>query len=92
MGRSRFDFSGRREKEVAQLSSNTGLPGNYIHEILLILEMQNVNRLEITPNKKYLAAAGNPHIRLFDINSSSHQPVCKFSFLLPILLKDEYFI
>ncbi|XP_024027235.1 target of rapamycin complex subunit wat1 isoform X3 [Morus notabilis] len=33
-----------------------------------------VNRLEISPNKRYLAAAGNPHIRLFDINSNSHQP------------------
>ncbi|GMN54801.1 hypothetical protein TIFTF001_023923 [Ficus carica] len=34
-----------------------------------------VNRLEISPNKRYLAAAGNPHIRLFDINSNSPQPV-----------------
>ncbi|KAI3914399.1 hypothetical protein MKW92_016061 [Papaver armeniacum] len=37
-----------------------------------------VNRLEITPDKKYLAAAGNPHIRLFDINSSSPQPVMTY--------------
>ena len=47
--------------------------------------MQNVNRLDITPNKKYLAAAGNPHIRLFDINSSGHQPVCLPFLFLPIL-------
>lgn len=38
----------------------------------------NVNRLDITPNKKYLAAAGNPHIRLFDINSSGHQPIMSY--------------
>ncbi|MBA0551282.1 hypothetical protein Gorai_023494, partial [Gossypium raimondii] len=37
-----------------------------------------VNRLEITPDKRYLAAAGNPHIRLFDINSSSPQPVMSY--------------
>uniref|UniRef100_A0A803MA72 Target of rapamycin complex subunit LST8 n=1 Tax=Chenopodium quinoa TaxID=63459 RepID=A0A803MA72_CHEQI len=37
-----------------------------------------VNRLEITPDKRYLAAAGNPHIRLFDINSSNPQPVMSY--------------
>ncbi|KAK4770383.1 hypothetical protein SAY87_030915 [Trapa incisa] len=37
-----------------------------------------VNRLEITPDKCQLAAAGNPHIRLFDINSNSPQPVRSF--------------
>ena len=31
---------------------------------------QQVNRLEITPDKQYLAVAGNPHIRLFDIHST----------------------
>ncbi|KAF3616060.1 WD repeat-containing protein wat1 [Capsicum annuum] len=36
--------------------------------------IQQVNRLEVTPDKRFLAAAGNPHIRLFDINSSSPQP------------------
>lgn len=28
-----------------------------------------VNCLKITPDKQYLAAAGNPHVRLFEINS-----------------------
>lgn len=37
--------------------------------------LQQVNRLEITPDKRFLAAAGNPHIRLFDVNSNSPQPV-----------------
>ena len=32
-----------------------------------------VNRLEITPDKTQLAAAGNPHVRMFDINSSNPQ-------------------
>lgn len=49
----------------------------------VIFCMQQVNRLEITPNKHYLAAAGNPHIRLFDVNSNSPQPV----HLLPKLLR-----
>mmetsp|Transcript_13606 Transcript_13606/g.27833 ORF Transcript_13606/g.27833 Transcript_13606/m.27833 type:complete len:226 (-) Transcript_13606:14-691(-) len=34
-----------------------------------------VNCLEITPDKKFLAAAGNPHVRLFEINSSNHNPL-----------------
>ena len=38
--------------------------------------LQQVNRLEITPDKRFLAAAGNSHIRLFDVNSNSPQPVC----------------
>ncbi|KAJ3674684.1 hypothetical protein LUZ60_005300 [Juncus effusus] len=37
-----------------------------------------VNRLEITPDKRFLAAAGNPHIRLFDVNSNSPQPVISY--------------
>ncbi|KAG6412677.1 hypothetical protein SASPL_125361 [Salvia splendens] len=37
-----------------------------------------VNRLEITPDKHYLAAAGNPHIRLFDVNANSPQPVMSY--------------
>ncbi|RVX09675.1 Target of rapamycin complex subunit wat1 [Vitis vinifera] len=37
-----------------------------------------VNRLEITPDKRQLAAAGNPHIRLFDVNSSTTQPARSF--------------
>ncbi|KAL6888871.1 hypothetical protein ACP4OV_009897 [Aristida adscensionis] len=37
-----------------------------------------VNRLEITPDKRFLAAAGNSHIRLFDVNSNSPQPVISY--------------
>ncbi|TVU20022.1 hypothetical protein EJB05_36208, partial [Eragrostis curvula] len=40
--------------------------------------LQQVNRLEITPDKRFLAAAGNPHIRLFDVNSNSPQPVISY--------------
>ena len=39
-----------------------------------------MNRLEVTPDKKYLAAAGNPHIRLYDVNSNHPQPVSSFGF------------
>ncbi|KAF2940676.1 hypothetical protein DAI22_03g291600 [Oryza sativa Japonica Group] len=38
----------------------------------------HINRLEITPDKRFLAAAGNPHIRLFDINSNSNHPVISY--------------
>ena len=37
-----------------------------------------VNKLEITPYKRYLAAAGNPHIRLFEVNSQNLQPVTSY--------------
>jgi G protein beta subunit-like protein len=43
---------------------------------LITYLLQQVNRLEITPDKRFLAAAGNSHIRLFDVNSNSPQPVC----------------
>eukprot|EP01103_Thecamoeba_quadrilineata_P017580 TRINITY_DN6306_c0_g1_i1.p1 TRINITY_DN6306_c0_g1~~TRINITY_DN6306_c0_g1_i1.p1 ORF type:complete len:307 (+),score=45.61 TRINITY_DN6306_c0_g1_i1:26-946(+) len=34
-----------------------------------------VNRLEISPDKQYIAAAGNPHIRFFDIPTNNPSPV-----------------
>eukprot|EP00002_Diphylleia_rotans_P025650 TRINITY_DN5079_c0_g2_i1.p1 TRINITY_DN5079_c0_g2~~TRINITY_DN5079_c0_g2_i1.p1 ORF type:complete len:309 (-),score=55.25 TRINITY_DN5079_c0_g2_i1:1623-2549(-) len=37
-----------------------------------------VNKLEITPDKQYLAAAGNPHIRFFEINTNNNNPVTSF--------------
>mmetsp|Transcript_4445 Transcript_4445/g.6691 ORF Transcript_4445/g.6691 Transcript_4445/m.6691 type:complete len:308 (-) Transcript_4445:142-1065(-) len=37
-----------------------------------------VNRLVITPDRKYLAAAGNPHVRLYDIGSKSTTPTMSF--------------
>ena len=37
-----------------------------------------VNRLEITSNKQLLAAAGNPHIRIFEVNSNAPQPVASY--------------
>lgn len=37
-----------------------------------------VNKLEITPDKHYLAAAGNPAIRLFEVNTNNPQPITSF--------------
>lgn len=37
-----------------------------------------VNRLEITPDKQYLAAAGNPHIRLYETSGAQTQPVTSY--------------
>mmetsp|Transcript_15343 Transcript_15343/g.25822 ORF Transcript_15343/g.25822 Transcript_15343/m.25822 type:complete len:209 (+) Transcript_15343:62-688(+) len=37
-----------------------------------------VNSLKITPDKHFLAAAGNPIIRLFEINSSNPNPFISF--------------
>lgn len=33
--------------------------------------LSQVNCLKITPDKQFLAAAGNPHVRLFEINSQN---------------------
>jgi G protein beta subunit-like protein len=41
-------------------------------------EESQVNALQISPNKYYLAAAGNPNIHLFDVNSASDVPVISF--------------
>mmetsp|Transcript_15906 Transcript_15906/g.33371 ORF Transcript_15906/g.33371 Transcript_15906/m.33371 type:complete len:322 (+) Transcript_15906:358-1323(+) len=47
-------------------------PSGICSRILRYADSQ-VNCLEITPDKQYLAAGGNPHIRLFEINNSSNQ-------------------
>jgi G protein beta subunit-like protein len=39
---------------------------------------QQVNCLQITPDKKYIAAAGNPHIRLFEISSNNPNHVSSY--------------
>jgi target of rapamycin complex subunit LST8 len=38
-----------------------------------------VNALCVTPDKKYLAAVGNPHVRLFDIASPAPNPLTTYS-------------
>eukprot|EP01111_Echinosteliopsis_oligospora_P015473 TRINITY_DN6138_c0_g2_i1.p1 TRINITY_DN6138_c0_g2~~TRINITY_DN6138_c0_g2_i1.p1 ORF type:complete len:310 (+),score=84.45 TRINITY_DN6138_c0_g2_i1:86-1015(+) len=38
----------------------------------------HINKLEITPDKHYLAAAGNPHIRLFEAGTNNAAPVISF--------------
>mmetsp|Transcript_13792 Transcript_13792/g.50236 ORF Transcript_13792/g.50236 Transcript_13792/m.50236 type:complete len:327 (+) Transcript_13792:251-1231(+) len=37
-----------------------------------------VNKLEIAPNKAFLAAAGNPHIKLFEIGNNRKEPYSSF--------------
>jgi WD40 repeat protein len=37
-----------------------------------------VNKLEITSEKQYIAAAGNSQVRLFEVNSSDPQPVSSY--------------
>jgi WD40 repeat protein len=37
-----------------------------------------INKLEITYDKQFIAAAGNPHIRLFEVNSNDPQPVLSY--------------
>ncbi len=49
-------------------------PSGVCSRILRYADSQ-VNCLEITPDKQYLAAGGNPHIRLFEINNASNQSI-----------------
>ncbi len=42
-----------------------------------------VNRITITPDKMYLAAAGNPHVRFFDIGANNPSPVSAFEIANP---------
>ena len=37
-----------------------------------------VNKLEITADKTLIAAAGNPHIRLYEVNSNNPQPILSY--------------
>ena len=41
-------------------------------------EESQVNALQISRNKYYLAVAGNPNIHLYDVNSTSDTPVISF--------------
>jgi G protein beta subunit-like protein len=50
-----------------------------------------VNSLCITPNKKFLAVAGNPHVRLFEIATSNPNPVCA-RFIVVIGLRVTVFL
>ncbi|OEU16380.1 WD repeat-containing protein wat1 [Fragilariopsis cylindrus CCMP1102] len=47
-------------------------PSGICQRILKFPDSQ-VNKLEITPDKQFLAAGGNPHIRLYEIANSEHQ-------------------
>jgi G protein beta subunit-like protein len=39
---------------------------------------QQVNRLCITPDKQYLAVAGNPHVRLYEIHTQNPNALTSF--------------
>ncbi len=40
---------------------------------------RQVNCLKITPDKQFLAAAGNPHVRLFEINSQNSSALVSYN-------------
>jgi len=52
-------------------------PTGLCHRTLQYADSQ-INCLQITPDKQLLAVAGNPHVRLFEINSSAGTPVTSF--------------
>ena len=44
----------------------------------MALLLFQVNKLEITTDKRLLAAAGNPQIRLYEVTSNNNQPVLTY--------------
>ena len=42
------------------------------------MDFYQVNKLEITTDKRLLAAAGNPQIRLYEVQSNNNQPVLTY--------------
>ncbi len=52
-------------------------PTGLCHRTLQYTDSQ-VNRLEITPDKSYLAVAGNPAVRLYDVASANANPISSF--------------
>lgn len=52
-------------------------PSGRVHRTLQHNDSQ-VNCLSITPDKQYLAAAGNPNVKLFEINSQNSNPLRSF--------------
>ncbi|KAK1299225.1 Zinc finger CCCH domain-containing protein 17 [Acorus calamus] len=61
------------DRKIRFLEVKTG----QCYRIIELSDFQ-VNRLEITPDKQYIAAAGNPQIRLYTVNTKSSQPVTTF--------------
>jgi len=44
-------------------------------EFLRYANEQQVNKMEITQDKQYIAAAGNPHVRFYEVNNNNANPV-----------------
>jgi len=38
----------------------------------------HINKIDITPDKQYLAVAGNPHVRLFEVATNNNSPITSF--------------
>jgi G protein beta subunit-like protein len=49
-------------------------PTGLCHRTVAYTDSQ-INELSLTYDKSYLAVAGNPHVKLYDILSSNSQPV-----------------
>ncbi|RHY02316.1 hypothetical protein DYB36_010698 [Aphanomyces astaci] len=66
-------------KRASKTYERPGLSEEEIEEIREAFNLfdtdGSVNCLQITPDKKYIVAAGNPHIRLFEINTNNPNPV-----------------
>eukprot|EP01095_Lingulamoeba_sp_RSL-Kostka_P007398 TRINITY_DN2356_c0_g1_i1.p1 TRINITY_DN2356_c0_g1~~TRINITY_DN2356_c0_g1_i1.p1 ORF type:complete len:319 (+),score=99.59 TRINITY_DN2356_c0_g1_i1:64-1020(+) len=53
-------------------------PSGACYRTIQLSPDSQINQLKITPDKQYLAAAGNPHVRLFEANTNNPNPVTSF--------------
>jgi len=53
-------------------------PSGACYRTIQLTPDSQVNQLKITPDKQYIAAAGNPHVKLFEANTNNSSPVTSF--------------
>eukprot|EP01096_Ripella_sp_DP13-Kostka_P002250 TRINITY_DN13019_c0_g1_i1.p1 TRINITY_DN13019_c0_g1~~TRINITY_DN13019_c0_g1_i1.p1 ORF type:complete len:320 (-),score=106.20 TRINITY_DN13019_c0_g1_i1:206-1141(-) len=53
-------------------------PSGACYRTIALNSDSQVNQLKITPDKQYIAAAGNPHVRLFESAGNNSNPITSF--------------
>ena len=61
------------DQKIRFWEASSGQPGRTIQ-----YADSQVNRLELTPDKQFVAAAGNPHVRLFEVATANPSPVTSY--------------
>lgn len=70
--------AGHQHAPTAQALGAPPLPAPTPHAAPRPTTDSQINKLEITYDKQFIAAAGNPHVKLFEVNSNDPQPVISY--------------